>query len=48
MSTKLNHNPIPVDVACAIVDVAPAAANTIWTFGLEYCVELFFEFLTTG
>jgi len=30
MSTKPNTNPNPVDVACAIVDVAPAAANTIW------------------
>jgi len=31
MSTKpnLKPNPNPVDVACAIVDVAPAAANTI-------------------
>ena len=36
MSTKPNRNtnpspnPNPVDMVCGIVDVAPAAANTIW------------------
>jgi len=41
MSTKPNANPSLTLTLCAIVDVAPAAANTIWLEDLSCCRKLY-------